>query len=144
MENNQVRSFSDDQIKHIEFVQNIITRMNANSFQIKGLVITIVSAFCAVYASNTKESFLLITLPFIILFWFLDSYYLQQERKFREIYNDITGNSENPLTKKPFQINPELYKGGKFNFWDVFFSKTIYPLYIILFLGIVIATILLK
>lgn len=43
---------TNDQIKHLEFIQNSITRMNQNSFQIKTFTITIVAALLAVYAST--------------------------------------------------------------------------------------------
>ena len=87
--NNKVNS--EAKIKHLEFIQNIITRMNHNSFQIKTFTITIVAALLAVYASNKNELFIAIgTMP-VILFWFLDAYYLQQERKFRGIYGNVAG-----------------------------------------------------
>jgi hypothetical protein len=47
------------QIKHLEFIQNVITRMNTNSFQIKGWSIVIVSALMAVYASTQNSYFFL-------------------------------------------------------------------------------------
>lgn len=45
--------------KHLEFIQNIITRMNTNSFQIKGWAVTIVYALLAIYASSKNEYFIL-------------------------------------------------------------------------------------
>ena len=45
-----------ENIKHLEFIQNVITRMNTNSFQIKGWSIVVVSALLAIYAS-TKDNF---------------------------------------------------------------------------------------
>ena len=38
---------SEDKLKHLEFIQNIITRMNTNSFLIKGWAVTIASAILA-------------------------------------------------------------------------------------------------
>ncbi len=104
---------SEEQIKHLEFIQNVITRMNANSFQIKGWTITIVAALLAIYVSTKNEYFVLVSLFPIIVFWFLDSYYLMQERKFRGLYNDVAGVSEDPKTIKPFEMRPDLYIGGK-------------------------------
>lgn len=72
--------------QHLEFIQNVITRMNTNSFQIKGMTITIVSALLAIYASTTNVVFVFLSIAPTLLFWFLDSYYLQQERKFRGVY----------------------------------------------------------
>jgi hypothetical protein len=79
----------DDNRKHLEFIQNIITRMNTNSFQIKGMTVTIVSALLAVYAATNNVSFIFIAVVPTIIFWCLDSYYLQQERKFRGVYNNV-------------------------------------------------------
>lgn len=128
----------EKKMQHREFVQNAITRMNTNSFQIKGLAITIVSAFLAIYAAEKKPLFIIIPVPFIIVFWFLDTYYLQQERKFRGIYNDICGLNQNPITTKIYQINPSLYCGDKYNFWNVLFSETIWPIYVITSIGLTI------
>ena len=105
----------EEEIKHLEFIQNIITRMNTNSFQIKGMAVAIVSALLAVYASEKNPDFVLITIFPLILFWFLDSYYLTQERKFRGIYNDLL--KGNPNNLKPFEMRPDLYKKGKYSFW---------------------------
>ena len=84
---------TEEQIKHLEFIQGIINRMNSNSFAIKGWAITIISALLALYASSSNETYVLVAIVPTILFWFLDAYYLQQERKFRGIYNDIVNNS---------------------------------------------------
>lgn len=118
----------EQEVKHLEFIQNIITRMNTNSFQIKGLSITIVSILLAVYISVNNLEFILITIFPLILFWFLDTYYLNQERKFRGLYNDILNGNKHNL--KPFEMRIDLYKNGKFSFYSTLFSKTIWTLYI--------------
>ena len=81
----------ENKIKHLEFIQTVITRMNQNSFQIKGWMITIVSALLALYASSGKQIYILVAIVPTVIFWFLDTYYLQQERKFRGVYNDVAG-----------------------------------------------------
>ena len=50
----------ENKIKHLEFIQTVITRMNQNSFQIKGWMITIVSALLALYASSGKQIYILV------------------------------------------------------------------------------------
>ncbi len=120
----------ENKLKHLEFIQNIVTRLNTNSFQIKGLAITIVAALLAVYASTLKLDFILISILPTIIFWFLDAYYLQQERKFRGLYNDVAGVSDSPQKLKEFEMRPDLYKGGKYKYICVLFSKTIWIIYI--------------
>ena len=121
---------TEEQIKHLEFIQNVITRMNANSFQIKGWTTTIVAALLAVYASTKNESFVIVTLFPVIVFWFLDAYYLLQERKFHGLYNDVAGVSDHPKPIKLFEMRPDLYVGGKYSFLDVFKSQTILKMYL--------------
>ena len=128
---------TDDQRKHLEFIQNIITRMNANSFQLKGWAVTLVSALLALYAS-TKNNYFILTAVFpAMVMWFLDSYYLLQERKFRGLYNDTAGISDQPKTLKPFEMRPDLYVGGKYTYWRCFFSITIIILYLPIVAGLI-------
>ncbi len=118
-----------NRIKHLEFVQNIITRMNSNSFQIKTWTITLVTGLLAVYSSTKEKNFILLTIFPLLLFWFLDSYYLNQERKFRGLYNDII--SDDPKNEiSLFKMRPDLYVGGSFNYSSSFFSKTIISFYL--------------
>jgi hypothetical protein len=132
-------NFSPEQIKHLEFIQGVITRMNTNSFQMKGWMVAIISALLAIYASTTNKNFVLVAILPTLIFWFLDSYYLWQERKFRGVYNDVAGISEQPKEIKSFAMPVNLYTGGKYSYWNVFFSVTIWPLYvpvIVILLGI--------
>lgn len=85
---------SEKKIKHLEFIQNIITRMNQNSFLIKGWAVTLISALLALYANNGKKLFVLISVFPVAVFMLLDSYYLWQERKFRCLYNKIILSSQ--------------------------------------------------
>jgi len=76
-------------LKHLEFIQNIITRMNSNSFSIKKWMITLVSAIIALgYNKDINSMILFFSLPIIILFWWLDSFFLYQERLFRSLYDN--------------------------------------------------------
>lgn len=121
--------FSPEEVKHLEFIQGVINRMGSNSFQMKGWMITIVSALLALYSGSSNKSFLLFAILPTLLFWYLDSYYLQQERKFRGLYNDVAKVPENPKEIKPFAMPLNLYTGGKYSLWDVFTSETVLPLY---------------
>lgn len=131
----------DNKIKHLEFIQSTITRMNQNSFQIKGWMITIVSALLALYARSEKKLYIFIAIVPAIVFWFLDAYYLQQERRFRGVYNDVADLSiENSrVNVREFEMPIQKYKGGKYCYFRILFSKTIFPLYGIVIVGLVIA-----
>ncbi|MEO2630464.1 hypothetical protein ABHA60_16300 [Blautia wexlerae] len=131
----------DNKIKHLEFIQSTITRMNQNSFQIKGWMITIVSALLALYARSEKKLYIFIAIVPAIVFWFLDAYYLQQERRFRGVYNDVADlSTENSrVNVREFEMPIQKYKGGKYCYFRILFSKTIFPLYGIVIVGLAIA-----
>lgn len=124
------KKISPETVKHLELIQNVVARMNANSFQMKGWMAALVSALLAVYASVGNDRFVLVAMLPAFLFWFLDAYYLQQERKFRGLYNDVAGLSKEPQKIEQFAMRPDLYQGGKYSFWDAFGSATILPLYL--------------
>lgn len=123
----------EEKMKHLEFIQNVITRMNTNSFQIKGWNITIVSAILAIFVATENKYFLLSAIFSSVIFWFLDTYYLLQERKFRGLYNDVAGVTDKPQEIKTFAMRPDLYTKKicvKYTFCNVFWSTTIWKLYL--------------
>ena len=136
---------SEDLRKHLEFIQANITRMNQCSIQMKGWAITIVSALLAVYAATIndcgvgKNIIIYIAIAPTVLFWILDAYYLQQERKFRAVYNDVAKISEKSIEIKPYAMPLSEYKHGKYCLFKVIFSKTEWPLYSVIIVSLIVA-----
>ena len=80
----------EKKIRYLEFIQNIITRMAECSFKCKEFCVLIVTGLLAVYASLEKhpETIILCCLAPILIFWFIDSFYLYKERLYRDLYID--------------------------------------------------------
>lgn len=118
--------YTDDQRQHLAFIQDVITRMNSNSFSLKGLMITIVAALVAFTVNDDNKDTavfnLSIALLLVLIFWFLDAYYLKMERQYRMLYDDAV------IDKA------ELYKMTADDYYvcyfEVLFSKTTWPLYL--------------
>ncbi len=134
----------NDKVEHLKLIQGIITRMNTNSFQIKGWTITLVSALLALYANSGKVTYIFIALIPVLIFWFLDSYYLQQERKFRALYNDIVDAANYGDDIKNFKMSIDKYKSCKYCLINAIISVTILPLYLLLALGLIVGGFILK
>ncbi|MFD8972966.1 hypothetical protein [Streptomyces sp. NPDC059593] len=79
---------SADRIKHLEFIQAIVTRLGNNSFLLKGWVMTLTAATLALSAGRLSWQIALSGVFPLLGFWFLDSYFLRQERLFRALYED--------------------------------------------------------
>ena len=86
-----------NRIKHLEFIESNISRMNTCCFQMKGWSVTLATALIAVYASSIDDTgkgnalFILAAIFPTVLFWALDSYYLHKERKFMYLYKQVAG-----------------------------------------------------
>lgn len=139
----------DAKIKHLEFIQSNIARMNQCSFQMKGWMITVVSALLALFAASIdnvtgtgNNIFIFVAVVPTLIFWFLDSFYLQQEMKFRGIYNDIVADLNDDKIKL-FSMPLGNYDGCKYCLLHIMFSKTEAPLYLIVAIGLVVAGFLL-
>lgn len=111
--------------KHLEFVQNSITRMNQCSFQMKGWSLTIASALIAIFVSSIASDgtlgnrlYILSAIITTFLFWCLDSMYLSKERRFIGIYNDLIGVSngkkQNRIEIQEYEMPLKKYKGWKY------------------------------
>lgn len=128
---------SEEKIKYLEFIQNIVTRMNQNSFMIKGWTVAIVSALLALYADKENELFILISIFPVLIFMFLDSYYLWQERKFRHLYNKVLEENESKQIKL-FSMNTNVgNECCKICYFKVLFSVTELVFYFSIMLGLV-------
>lgn len=88
----------DDKIlKHLEFIQNTINRMSTNSFIIKGWTITLIGIIIGLNKLEGNYIFqfsyynfpleIVIIIFIILLFWFTNAYFLQQERRYIYIYS---------------------------------------------------------
>ena len=114
-----------DRIKHLEFIQAVVTRLGTSSFLIKGWALTIAAALLAVLASRLEWGIALVGVVPVLAFWFLDGYFLWQERLFRKLYDDV---------RKPdsgvelMSMNPAPYAKTT-TFWDAVFSRTLLLFY---------------
>lgn len=75
--------------KEIDIIQDVIKRMAFNSFMIKGWAITLV--VITLLLKGTEYQIWLAFIP-VLVFWFLDAYFLWQERLYRKLYDWVVNN----------------------------------------------------
>ena len=86
MEKDQLREYL---FKEVALCQDIIRRMAGNSFLVKGWTLTLVVAVMLLKGPGSQSY--LAFMP-LLLFWFLDGYFLRQERLYRKLYEWIIAN----------------------------------------------------
>jgi hypothetical protein len=78
---------SDQQIKHLELIQAVVSRLGNNGFLIKGWSVTIAGAFLAFGVNSDKWQLAAAGLAPTLLFWILDASFLRNERLFRHLFD---------------------------------------------------------
>ncbi len=116
----------EQKLKHLEFIQNVITRMNSNSFMLKGWAITIFSALYALAAKDANKMYVAITYFTTPMFWVIDGFYLSQERQYRDLYKRVAGLQP---TNIDLSMNATPFDHGRNTWLRSIFSKTLSPFY---------------
>jgi hypothetical protein len=79
----------ENKLKHLEFIQAVINRMDKNSFFLKGWCISLMAALYALSNSNSNYEYVIIVYLTTPIFCLIDGYFLSQQRKFIWLFNEI-------------------------------------------------------
>lgn len=131
MENLKYKVMADNKLKHLEFIQNTIVRMSTNSFIIRGWAITIITTLFALSSKETNSHYAYLTYFVTPLFWYLNGFFLSQERKYRKLYDKVRVLKEDNID---FSMDASIYKNGNCRLLNSLFGVTIWPLYFIILL----------
>ena len=113
-------------LEHLKMIQGVITRLGSNSFLIKSWSLTLIVAAMVLIARKDMENPYL-TLPLVLpvlVFWFLDGYFLWQERLFRKLYEEIRGESDTDYNMGVGKFRTDI------RWLTTTFSRTLIPFYL--------------
>lgn len=127
----------EPKLKHLDYIQNTITRMAGNSFLLRGWSITLVVAIFTLASQSYRPVYLWIALFVTTVFWLLDSYYLFQERRFRCLYDVVrvkTGDTDFSMSlPKDHCTKCSWYSSAKSPIFLVFYGVIALILVVMLF-----------
>lgn len=130
----------ENKIKHLEMIEKIIERMAKNSFQLKGWAMTLVAFVGTLSAKDSDKRFFLLAFIPIIVFWLLDSFYVQQERRYKALYREVTETSEDKIN---FNLNTRKVKYTNEEAERICFCRCMFSFSEVLFYGALAGTLLL-
>ena len=94
-------------LKHLEFIQGIITRLSTNSFLLKGWSVVLVSALFALSAADSRTVFALIAFVPALVFWGLDGFFLWNEKLYRNLYDHVRQQENQDIDfSLPIRLSP--------------------------------------
>ncbi|RGI65563.1 hypothetical protein DW776_06110 [Ruminococcus sp. AM30-15AC] len=127
-------------------IEAIIERMAKNSFQLKGWSMTLIALVGAISAQGSDKRFILLAFIPILGFWILDSFYLQQERKYKQLYKNVAEQDESQID---FNLDADKATGtaeemARLCFCKCLFSITELCFYPLIAVALIILVIVLK
>lgn len=109
---------------HLKIVEDVVTRLAANSFALKGWSVTVVAALLALSTAVTDRIAVMeVSIVPLLMFWILDGYYLDQERRFRVLYDEVRAKTEGEID---FSMTPN---GNTAGWVSAMLSKTVLIFY---------------
>ena len=149
---------SEDERLYLQMMQDNITRMATNSANAKTWLVTIVAALLAVECNISDfQSWTLLAVVPIFVFWYLDAYYLNIERGLRNreqrFINILKGvnlcDEEDSTIKtkedaifvfKTLNKNADAMKLGYVKTGCMFFNKSVWPVYVFMLVIVALIT----
>lgn len=116
---------------HLDMIQRVIDRMGNNSFLLKGWAVLVIVAIFTLAGESKDISCVLFTIVPLVVFWGLDSYYLQLERKYRKLYDWVRkrNNKKIDFNMNPNQVKLNIEDSKNICFVNCLISKTEFLFY---------------
>jgi hypothetical protein len=111
-------------LKHLEMLQQIITRMASNSFLVKGWSVTLLSAILVITAKDKVYAMGWVAMIPVAAFWLLDGFFLRQERLFRKLYDRYRSQPQD--TPTDFSMDTSVVANDVGSWGKVMVSKTLF------------------
>lgn len=102
------REWSSYELEVLSTIQNIAKRMATNSLIIKGWMVVVVGIILLLSSTEYQA---LIAVFALLVFWYLDAYFLQQKKMYRALYKEIVENKLN-IGDDFFDIRTARYEAG--------------------------------
>jgi hypothetical protein len=114
---------------HVTLLQGIINRLANNSVSCKTWCITLVAGLASLAGATRAPQIVAIALVPVVIFGFLDTMYLAQERAYRSLYARMIGKVRDRTygLTDTFEAKAALSGAG---FYQAFFSWSIWPVYV--------------
>lgn len=131
---------NENKRSHLEMIQGVVNRLSQNSFLLKGWSVILVSALMTLAAKDSNLIVIFLAYFPALAFWFLDGYFLWQERLFRALYDYVRNLNEENID---FSMNTSIVK-DKVDSWNkVSLSKTLRIFHGVVLFSIIIVMLLL-
>lgn len=113
----------ENKLKYLEMIQQTIGRMASNSFLLKGWAVTLIAGIFALSSKDANKAYFLLAYLPILIFWGLDAYYLNLERKYRTLFDKARKTSDKDIDFAMNVLGLEFQTSSN-SYYKCLFSRT--------------------
>ncbi len=131
--------------KEIDLIQSVITRMANNSFMLKGWIVSLIVVLLAITDQTivvTKLNYFNFMLILTVLvFWYLDAFFLHKEKCFTKLYNWVI---ENRMASDQFLFSLDYtrFDNQEKSVWNIMFcNRTLFLFYGLIAIALIVLSI---
>jgi hypothetical protein len=133
--------------KEIDLIQGVINRMASNSFMLKGWLISLIAVVLALskdslFSCNAIFVCSILCFP-ILIFWYLDAFFLHREKCYRALYEWVIKNRMS-TNENIYSLDFRPYQKQVKSQFRIMFSQTIFPFYGLSFIILIIVILFIK
>lgn len=133
--------------KEIDLIQGVINRMASNSFMLKGWLISLIAVILALskdslFSCNAIFVCSILCFP-ILIFWYLDAFFLHREKCYRALYEWVIKNRMS-TNENIYSLDFRPYQKQVKSQFRIMFSHTIFPFYGLSFIILIIVILFIK
>ncbi len=130
--------------KEIDLIQGVINRMASNSFLLKGWLVSLIAVILAltkdtIVATQLSYFSFILLLP-VVVFWYLDAFFLHKERCYIQLYEWVINNRQTTL-ENSYSLNYKQYENNVDSIFKIMFSTTLrlfYGFIVVVLIGLAI------
>lgn len=119
--------------KELDLIQAIVARMAQNAYYLKGWSISLVAVVLAIGKDDVLNEaqrpwLLALVLLIWLVFWYLDAWFLRQERLYRCLYNHVIRHKADP-DRLRYSLNVDEFISETPGIWATMTSSTLLVFY---------------
>lgn len=127
--------------KEIDLIQNCINRMAGNSFLLKGWLVSIIAVMMTLGKGEVSKATVILTATIATFsFWYLDAFFLQTEKRYRELYAWVLDKRAKGSREFQYDLDPRRFNDKVGGITRIMFSRTLlwfYGMVVVLILSVV-------
>ena len=120
--------YTEGRTRHLDMIQGVVSRLAGNSAVMKRYCIVMVAVGVPIFKTLGDPWVVVVLIVMVGVFWLLDAKYLQHEKWFRNLYDQVR--AEEPRQRPDYRMTPDQTLKDEVSIWGRIMSWSTAGLYL--------------